>query len=279
MNQFQKNVVFIAIIACVVAGIGVGINYELHERALKVEEQKIQWRKANIKSLKRLSAVGAFSTEEQQRLDNAGDDFERLQQVLLDIHQQRITYWYEMAKDLAKRQRELRGLYTQTTVWGLSGLYSGAEHELGEQGREIAVNIVGYEQAEANIRKWKSVSFDDYCEGKLIDNRSSTPPTVNKDGPGGADSIRQQYRLKALKENPRRQTVIRGCIHGTPNHYILTDKSGRTYLLRGGLLKNSDSAVAIYVGEEVNITGGRGMANAFEVATITRVNPFCTLSR
>jgi hypothetical protein len=85
--------VFIAVTVFILVAAGMLVNNTIHVRARHLEEQKVEWRKANIKILKDLSDIGALSTEEQTRVDNAGDDIERLQQVLLDIHQERITIW------------------------------------------------------------------------------------------------------------------------------------------------------------------------------------------
>jgi uncharacterized membrane protein YvbJ len=49
INQFQKNVLFIAVTAFVVGLAGFGINYSIQEHSRRVEEQKVQWKKVNIK--------------------------------------------------------------------------------------------------------------------------------------------------------------------------------------------------------------------------------------
>jgi hypothetical protein len=47
----------------------------------------------NAAALRDLSRIGALTIGEQARVDKAGDDSRRLQQVLLDVDQERIDYW------------------------------------------------------------------------------------------------------------------------------------------------------------------------------------------
>lgn len=181
MNQFQKNVLFVAVTACVLGLVGFGINYALQEHARRVEEQRVQWRKANIKALKDLSGIGALSTEEQTRVDNAGDDFDRLQQVLLDIHQERINYWSSRLENAAARREKLQQTYTLAAAYGLNGQYSEAANEVSEDAQKATENLLGYRAAKERIRAWKSVSFEDYRAGRLIDPRSTTPPKPSQE--------------------------------------------------------------------------------------------------
>lgn len=91
MNTFQKNALFLAIVIFVL-GITASVGYYSYEAHTKaVEEQVSAWRKQNIRELKDLNRIGVLSTEEQKRLDDAGDDVDRIQQVLLDLHTERHT--------------------------------------------------------------------------------------------------------------------------------------------------------------------------------------------
>lgn len=81
MNQFQKNVAAIAVAVVAVVSISLGINFawQAHTRSVQEEAtrtigQRTEWQKENIRSLKDLSDVGKLSTEEQDRLDRAGND-------------------------------------------------------------------------------------------------------------------------------------------------------------------------------------------------------------
>ncbi len=174
MNQFQKNVVFIALTACILGAGGYGVNYAIQEHARHVEEQKVAWHKANIKTLKDLSAIGALSTEEQIRVDNAGDDVDRLQQVLLDIHQERINYWSNVLEDMKERQHKLQGMYLTAASYGMTGQYYEASQTITKNSQKAALNVLGYTAAKEIIRKWKPISFEDYKAGKLIDAPTST---------------------------------------------------------------------------------------------------------
>lgn len=169
MNQFQKNVLFIAFTACIVVLLGFGANYALQEHTRHIEEQKLQWRKANLKNLKDMSAIGALSTEEQIRVDNAGDDLDRLQQVLLDIHQERINFWSNALEDAQKRQQKLRDNYVQLAAYDYSGQLAGAARTISEQITKAQENYAGYVAAKARIRAWRPVSFEDFRTGKLLD--------------------------------------------------------------------------------------------------------------
>jgi len=177
LNQFQRNVVFVAITVLLLVVAGIFVNGAMQARAKRIEEQKIQWKKANIKILKDLSGIGALSTEEQTRVDNAGDDLDRLQQVLLDIHQERITFWrgqLDELQDAATKYQNLRAQYG-----GLQdGYYSPAVNDPSviEAGSELQKklatardNLAGYEYSWANIRRWKPVSFENFRAGKMID--------------------------------------------------------------------------------------------------------------
>ncbi len=117
MNQFQKNVVFVGAAVLVIIAVCFGISFamqvhsrNLQERARLQEEQKLAWKKDNVRALKALSGIGALSPEEQTLVDNAGDDVEQPQQVLLDIHQERGTYWVGRLQDVAERRKILEQL-------------------------------------------------------------------------------------------------------------------------------------------------------------------------
>jgi hypothetical protein len=177
LSQFQKNVVFIAVTVFILVAAGMLVNNTIHVRARHLEEQKVEWRKANIKILKDLSDIGALSTEEQTRVDNAGDDIERLQQVLLDIHQERITIWLSHLEDVVERKRHLQTLnYTNVVAFGQASEYADAAHNIARQEAKAKENLAGYELAIKNIRQWKPVSFEDFRAGRLIDPGSSGPP-------------------------------------------------------------------------------------------------------
>jgi hypothetical protein len=174
VNQFQKNVIFIALTACFLGAIGYGVNYAIQEHARHLEEQKIAWHKANIKALKDLSAIGALSTEEQIRVDNAGDDVDRLQQVLLDIHQERINYWSNVLEEAKERKQKLQGMYSQAVSYGLTDKYNDANATIVKNAQKAAMNVLGYTAAKEKIRDWKPISFEDYRAGKLLDAPAST---------------------------------------------------------------------------------------------------------
>ncbi len=164
LSQFQKNVLFVAVTVFILVAASITVNYVLHERERHLEEQKVQWKKSNIKILKDLSDIGALSTEEQTRLDNAGDDLDRIQQVLLDIHEERITVWSHRMEDLEKQYRNLQTDYYSQATYGNS-----MEPKLQQEIAEAKDNLTGYVSARAKIRQWKPIPFEVFRTGKMID--------------------------------------------------------------------------------------------------------------
>jgi hypothetical protein len=165
LNAFQKNVIFVAATLLVLATIAFFGNNYVQERARHLAEQKIQWRKANIKVLKDMSRIGALSTEEQTRVDNAGDDYDRLQQVLLDIHQERLNYWSHRIDDLLTKYREYKSSPYSQAVYGEDTVTPKYQKVIGE----AKENYDGFTAAKVKIRAWKPVSFEDFQAGKMID--------------------------------------------------------------------------------------------------------------
>lgn len=171
INQFQKNVLFVAVTIFILVVGCILVNDAIQQRAKHVEEQKVQWKKANIKILKGLSGIGALSTEEQTRVDNAGDDLDRLQQVLIDIHQERITFWSGRVKQIGEQSRDLPTNYYSEAIYGNS-VRSKLQRELAEAND----NLAGYQASIDKIRNWKPISFEDFRAGKSIDPGSSEQP-------------------------------------------------------------------------------------------------------
>jgi hypothetical protein len=180
LNQFQKNVLFIAVTVFILVGASIWVNSTIQARARHLEEQKVEWRKANIKILKDLSGIGALSTEEQTRVDNAGDDLDRLQQVLLDIHQERINYWTNQLEDVEERKHKVQTLSTLIETVSDQSEYSEAVQTVSKQEEKAEENLGGYESSKAKIRQWKPVSFEDFRAGKLIDPGSTEPPKAGE---------------------------------------------------------------------------------------------------
>jgi hypothetical protein len=174
LSQFQRNVLFIAITCFVLGMTAALIIHTTHQNELRIAEQKVQWKKANIKALKDLSVIGALSTEEQTRVDNAGDDLDRLQQVLLDIHQERLNYWVNQAEELHESNKDIER--TRTNLLSQVGYVDPeVQAKLGEwkdaydtKMAKCRTNIIGYREAKEKIHQWKSISFEDFQSGKKI---------------------------------------------------------------------------------------------------------------
>jgi hypothetical protein len=168
MNQFQKNVVFVGAAVLVIIAVCFGISFamqvhsrNLQERARLQEEQKLAWKKDNVRALKALSGIGALSPEEQTLVDNAGDDVERLQQVLLDIHQERSTYWVGRLQDVADRRKKLEQL-SMVAGYSYYGQVNETAQSISKDEEEDRNNLRGYQTAMAKIRDWRPSKFEDY---------------------------------------------------------------------------------------------------------------------
>ncbi len=168
MNSFQKNVLFIGLVVVVIIAAAFGFKFasDAHNRALAAEtaqesERKEEWKKDNIRQLKSLSGIGALSTEEQVRVDNAGDDLARLQQVLLDIHQERITFWSRKLEDTIERRRKLQTVASEVG-YSYSSEIADASQTISKDFSEARENVVGYKKAMVYIRAWRPSDYARY---------------------------------------------------------------------------------------------------------------------
>lgn len=168
MSQFQKNVLFVGVTVLAIIAVCFGIDFarqahsrNLQEQARMQEERKIAWKKDNIRVLKSMSAIGALSSDEQTRVDNAGDDVERLQQVLLDIHQERSSYWVSRLESVAERRKKLEAL-TMEAGYSYYGQLTEAAQSISKDEEKDRDNIRGYQKAMLRIRDWRPSKFEDY---------------------------------------------------------------------------------------------------------------------
>jgi hypothetical protein len=192
MNQFQKNVLFIAgALICVVLvcfGVNFGIqahNRSLQEQAQKEADRKLAWKKDNIRALKGLSAVGAFSPGEQTRIDNAGDDLDRLQQVLLDIHQERVNYWQNDLEDAQQRRKKLDDL-SMYANYSYAGQVQDAADSITSDEDKAKENLAGYVEALGRIRDWRPSDLKSFRPDQS--SPGTAPSFVAKPSPGTPQS-------------------------------------------------------------------------------------------
>jgi hypothetical protein len=190
MNTFQKNVVFLAIVVFVLCGtLMVGYYvYQSHKRT--DAEQRAAWMKQNIRELKDLNQIGVLSTEEQTRLDNAGDDVEKLQQVLLDLHTERHTLWIGHMQDIEEREQALRRVYNYGS-YDFNGQYRDAAVELAKDRKLAQENIDAYQRGYLNIRAWRPTSFEQFQAGTP---RDLSHPGILEEG--------QQGKFSAIASTP-----------------------------------------------------------------------------
>ncbi len=136
--------------------------YQSAQRRRAAEQQlRAQWRSANVQQLMALSAVGRLSVEEQTRLDRAGNDPERIRQVLVQIHEERLANAGKDLQDAEQRKVELQGT---------SGYKVYADQpqpkdlvELANQDEWTATSAIAqYADALRRIRAWQPVSYEDF---------------------------------------------------------------------------------------------------------------------
>lgn len=72
----------------------------------------------------------------------------------------------------------------------------------------------------------------------------------NSQNNGTAGSAQYQNPDVTTKSAPASQSVIRGCLSGSPGNYTLTDQNGMQYQIAG-----DDATLRSMVGREVEITG------------------------
>lgn len=103
--------------------------------------------------------------------------------------------------------------------------------------------------------------------------------------PGTQDPTSQAASRSSTPQN----SVIRGCLSGSPGNFTLTDQNGMQYKLMG-----NDGALQSKVGHEVEITGAENLAatnsgdsqdsstqttNGLEVSDVRDVSSNCRLGR
>jgi ketosteroid isomerase-like protein len=196
MNQFQRNVLFIAaaaiLIVAVSFGLYFGITSHLAEQAKVDAARQLAWHNENIRQLKELSEVGVFSDEEQKRLDAAGDDPERMQQALLDIHQGRATLWKARLDDAEERATKLRIL-----VGGSPYEYGGYQEvaaSIRKDDDEARSQLSAFATAYHNIEAWRPMTFEQYqarLKGGSSPAFTTNPPPSEQAPAGDAPSVRQ----------------------------------------------------------------------------------------
>jgi hypothetical protein len=164
MNQFQRNVLFIAaaaiLIVAVSFGLYFGITSHLAQQAKEDAAHQLAWHNENIRQLKELSDVGVFSDEEQKRLDAAGDDPERMQQALLDIHQGRATLWKARLDDAQERATKLR-ILTGGSVYDYGG-YQEVAASIRKDDDEARSQLSAFATAYRNIEAWRPMTYEQY---------------------------------------------------------------------------------------------------------------------
>jgi hypothetical protein len=125
----------------------------------------------NAAALRDLGRIGALTTEEQARVDKAGDDSRPLQQVLLDVDQERIDYWR------AKLNAELYSLFEWERLKRASSyaIYKNdtLPSQYGEAGLKLSQKVDSDEEDLSNfvaartaLQLWKPMSFEAYKTGQ-----------------------------------------------------------------------------------------------------------------
>jgi hypothetical protein len=186
MNQFQKNAAFVtgAAIVTVVVSIGLyfGITSHLSDQAKADSASQLAWHNENIRRLKELSVVGIFSPEEQKRLDVAGDDPEKMQQALLDIHQGRSTIWQASLDDAQERGKKLKALVGYSP-YGYSDEYQEAAQSIEKDDTKARSQLIEFTAGYRRIENWRPMTFQQYqasLTGKPASPFTATPRTSSR---------------------------------------------------------------------------------------------------
>jgi len=150
-------------LACVVLILLLSVVAVLAHRALAQREahermMRARWREANVRALMAMSEAGRLPAYEQAQFDGAGDDPERMRQVLIRIHEERLA---DASKDLEDAQQRKMQLETD----GGYKVYADQVQprdlvQLANEDEWAATSAVGqYAEALRRLRAWQPESY------------------------------------------------------------------------------------------------------------------------
>ncbi|MBS1785095.1 MAG: hypothetical protein JST24_06680 [Acidobacteria bacterium] len=175
-----KNVLFIALVIIVTAGAVLGIKYAIDAHAAAVALQaKIQNQKW-IGQLMNLNSCGALTTEEQTRLDNAGDDPFKVQTALIQIHQNRANFWIGQLKDAADRQQKLDNLLASepSLAFYQASQVADTRAKIKSDATQAAQEEVSFEVTLKSLKAWRPLTDKEQAEAdkkRALDAKTTDP--------------------------------------------------------------------------------------------------------
>ncbi len=154
-----------ALLLAALAVVGVLAHQSAERRRAAEDQLRKQWQQQNLQALLALSAIGRLSVEEQTRLDRAGDDPERMRQLLIQTHEERLANAGKDLQDAQQRKVELEGT---------SGYKVYADQpqpkdlvELANQDEWTATSAIAqYADALRRIRAWQPVTYEAFAASR-----------------------------------------------------------------------------------------------------------------
>jgi hypothetical protein len=197
VSVFTKRAVAITLAMLVVLGASLGVTCavqtytrHLQELAQKEADHKLAWKKANIRALIEMSNVQEFSSDEQDRIDHAGDDMYKIHQVIFAIVQERQNYWYTRVVKLNGAIHELRQSSTNIATLGIRDENEKNAEALANGYRvkdEMSKTLWAFTEAKDKLEKWQPSALDTFKEEIPFD----TPTTTSSPKPiARTDAVR-----------------------------------------------------------------------------------------
>ncbi len=152
----------VALVCVVLVVLLTGVWLVAHRASVRGEQRtqalRAGWRAQNQQALLAMSAVGRLPVYQQAQLDRAGDDPERMRQVMIEIHEERLATASKDLEDAQQRKVELEG-------GGGYKVFADQSQpkdlvELANDDEWAATSAIGrYAEALRRIRAWQPESF------------------------------------------------------------------------------------------------------------------------
>lgn len=172
-----KSLFLLALTLVLTAGAILGIKYSLDAHAAAVALQAKQQNQKWIAQLEALNTCGQLTTEEQTRLDNAGDDPFKVQTAYIQIHQNRLNFWDGQINDVIDRSTKLDNLVATNPY-----LDAAQVQEARVKIKDDAVRAMnehnGFKAALKALKDWRPLSDSEQAAAdkkKALDAKETDP--------------------------------------------------------------------------------------------------------